>query len=87
MGYSITAETASKLDKHRAEGRLCGGATSSRAGCTVRAQYRVTSTSWVNLIGLGPSTERTMPMCTRHAKASPVGFRGVNFRVESHEKI
>lgn len=84
MGESITAERAAKIEANRAAGRLCRGAHRSRAGCPTRATVGVRSESWTYLIGEGPRFERVLPMCRRHAKQSPEGFEGKNFRVLGH---
>lgn len=75
------ADKSAKIDKLRAEGRLCAGPTSSREGCTKRATYKVLEEVWPQWLGVGKSTVRYLPMCTRHAAAMPSGYLGVNFRV------
>jgi hypothetical protein len=81
VGYSISAELHDKLEKNRRENRLCNGAARSRAGCSTRATTVVVTESWVYRIGEGKSTRHEVRMCTRHARQTPIGFSGVNFRV------
>lgn len=81
MGHSITEATHQKIEKNRREGRLCGGATRSRSGCTTRATFVKTSEVWTYKIGEGEPQVLDMPVCKRHAAQTPVGYAGVNFRV------
>jgi hypothetical protein len=87
MGFSITLEKSEKLNKNRAEGRLCGGPTRTRAGCTTRATWQVLEEVWTHNLGVGKSRVAVLPMCKRHARQMPRGYCGVNFRVLEISKI
>jgi hypothetical protein len=79
MGYDISQSKHDRLERNRAAGRLCGGATMAAGGCSIRATVRHTEDFWTHKIGVGASRRTTLTTCTRHA--APVGFEGVNFRV------
>ena len=87
MGFSITQDKADKISKLRAEGRLCGGPTRTRAGCTTRATWQVIEEVWTHNLGVGKSRVTILPMCKRHATAMHAGYCGLNFRVIEVAKI
>jgi hypothetical protein len=79
MGYDISQTKHDRLERNRAAGRLCGGATMAPGGCSIQATVRMTEDFWTHKIDVGPARRTTMTTCARHAY--PVGFAGVNFRV------
>jgi len=85
MGYDISQARYEKLERNRRDGRLCGGATMARAGCSIRATVKLTEETWIYRVGEGTPRITTMTVCTRHARQTPVGFEGVNFRVTGME--
>lgn len=80
MGYSISADTARRLDRNRRNGRLCVG---GNRYCTTPATKVISTTSYPVTYGQGTPSTGDMLMCGRHAKPYHAGFAGINFRVNS----
>lgn len=59
MGYDISQAKYEKLEKNRSEGRLCGGATMAKAGCSIRATRREITETWNYKIGEGVCVTHT----------------------------
>src|ERR1019366_9340119 len=80
MGTSISHETGIKLDRNRANGRLCAGGVRH---CTPPATTLVVTNDDLAGKTMGP-----MKMCARHARMFPVGFEFANpSTVLRHEPI
>ncbi len=70
MGHSISYETSVKLDRNRANGRLCAGGVRH---CTTPATTLVVTDADDR-----GETYGAMKQCRRHARMFPVGFEFAN---------
>jgi hypothetical protein len=88
MGYSISQEQHEKLERNRAEGRLCCVST-GRGGCFNRATVRQTVESWYyekdRLAGEPPHVD-TQVICASHSRGG-LYDEGTNFRVLAKERF
>jgi hypothetical protein len=75
MGFTMSAELHAKLEANRAAGRLCGGATRSRAGCSQPAVVRVITADDLAGKTYGPTV-----LCRKHGQQdyAQVGFAYAN---------
>jgi hypothetical protein len=87
MGYSLSQEQYEKLQRNKAEGRLCCVST-GRGGCFTRATRRLTHESWPyesDRAAGKPPTIGVVVACTRHS--TPDWQEGLNFRTIKVEKF
>ena len=83
----VTEEQYKKWRMLKLEGRACAGPSRSRLGCMTRAVVEQGIESWQPGRSEGPCKDTWAPKCRRHARLTPVGYVGVNFRVSSEREF